>query len=115
MIKSKLILYYKLDSTSETSVPPFVQGTKNETVVRATFAPLMAYVNDRDSIIREKNNGMVEFGVIMSAKVRCKSRFWFATTMNVRVSCPKLSIGVPANSDGGSLVGGSKQCTVKDD
>ncbi|KAI3829018.1 hypothetical protein L1987_03132 [Smallanthus sonchifolius] len=48
--QTEAAIFYKSDSISETTVPPFVQGTKNETTLRATFASLTAYLDDRDSI-----------------------------------------------------------------
>lgn len=83
----------------------------NETNLRATFAPLMAYVKDWGNIIKERNNGMVEFSVKMRVKVRFKGASWRVITRrniaNVDIYCPSLSIGVPANSNGGFLLGGS--------
>ncbi|XP_076915223.1 NDR1/HIN1-like protein 1 [Bidens hawaiensis] len=105
-------VYYKLDSIAETSVPPFDQGKKNETGVRATFASVSAYVDDWDGISKEKGRGSVEFNLRMVARVKFKAGAWWARRRIVRVYCPGLSVGVSANSMNGSLTGGPKQCSV---
>lgn len=105
-------VFYKSDSISETTVPPFVQGTKNETSIRATFASLSAYIDNRDSINSDRNHGTVNFNVRIMARVRFKASSWWARRRILRVYCPNLSIGVSSNSNVGSLVGGSKQCSV---
>ncbi|KAD6453352.1 hypothetical protein E3N88_08057 [Mikania micrantha] len=105
-------IFYKSDSISETTVPPFVQGTKNETTLRATFASLTAYLDDRDSINGERNRGAVNFNLRMMTRVRFQAGSWWARRRILRVYCPNLSVGVSANSSSGSLVGGSKQCSV---
>ncbi|KAL8210215.1 hypothetical protein R6Q57_006947 [Mikania cordata] len=105
-------IFYKSDSISETTVPPFVQGTKNETTLRATFASLTAYLDDRDSINGERNRGAVNFNLRMMTRVRFQAGSWWARRRILRVYCPNLPVGVSANSSSGSLVGGSKQCSV---
>lgn len=105
-------VFYKSESIAETTVPPFVQGKKNETVVRATFASLSAYVNDRNGINSERARGTVDFNLRMVARVRFKAGAWWARRRILRIYCPNLSVGVSANSTAGSLTGGSKHCRV---
>ncbi|KAL4567643.1 hypothetical protein LXL04_023232 [Taraxacum kok-saghyz] len=119
---SKITLYYdqieaavfhKSDSISETTVPPFVQATKNQTAIKATFASLTAYVDDRDSINSERSHGTITFNIRMIARVRFRAGGWWARRRILRVYCPNLSIGISSNSNGGTLVGGgSKECRV---
>ncbi|KAL4578530.1 hypothetical protein LXL04_014654 [Taraxacum kok-saghyz] len=118
---SKIVLYYdrieaavfyKSESISETTVPPFAQGKKNETGVRATFVSSSAYVDDRNGISSERSRGTVDFNLRMMARVRFKAGAWWARRRILKIFCPNLSIGVSANSTGGSLVGGSKNCRV---
>ncbi|KAI3746758.1 hypothetical protein L6452_09197 [Arctium lappa] len=118
---SKIVLYYdhieaavfyKSESISETTVPPFVQGKKNETAVRATFASLSAYVDDRNGISNERARGTVNFNLRMVARVRFKAGAWWARRRILKIYCPSLSVGVSANTSAGSLLGGSKHCRV---
>ncbi|KVI08056.1 NDR1/HIN1-like protein 10 [Cynara cardunculus var. scolymus] len=118
---SKIVLYYdhieaavfyKSESISETTVPPFVQGKKNETAVRATFASLSAYVEDRNGINDERARGTVYFNLRMVARVRFKAGAWWARRRILKIYCPSLPVGVSANSSAGSLDGGSKNCRV---
>ncbi|KAK9068109.1 hypothetical protein SSX86_012220 [Deinandra increscens subsp. villosa] len=105
-------IFYKSDSISETTLPPFVQGKKNETTIRATFASLTAYLDGRDSINGERDHGKVNFNLRMMTRVRFQAGSWWARRRILRVYCPNLTIGVSANSGNGTLVGGSKQCNV---
>ncbi|KAI3704180.1 hypothetical protein L1987_74395 [Smallanthus sonchifolius] len=105
-------IFYKSDSIAETAVPPFVQGKKNETAVRATFASMSAYVGDRNDINSERARGTVDFNLRMVARVRFKAGAWWARRRILRIYCPNVSVGVSANSSSGSLTGGSKQCRV---
>ncbi|XP_076924064.1 NDR1/HIN1-like protein 1 [Bidens hawaiensis] len=105
-------VFYKMDSIAETSVPPFDQGKKNETGVRATFASVSAYVDDWDGISNERGRGSVEFNLKMVARVKFKAGAWWDRRRIVRVYCPNLLVGVSENSLNGTLTGGPRQCRV---
>ncbi|MFS7926428.1 putative Late embryogenesis abundant protein, LEA_2 subgroup [Helianthus anomalus] len=105
-------VYYKSDSISETTVAPFVQGVKNETKIRAMFASLTAYVDGRDGISGERSRGTVGFNLRMVSRVRFQAGSWWARRRVLRVYCPNLSVRVDGNGGNGSLVGGSKECSV---
>ncbi|XP_076921316.1 NDR1/HIN1-like protein 10 [Bidens hawaiensis] len=105
-------VYYKSDSISETTVPPFVQGTRNESALKAMFASVNAYVDGRDGINEERSQGTVSFNLRMVTRVRFQAGSWWARRRVLRVYCPDLSVRVNANGNNGSLVGGLKQCSV---
>lgn len=107
-------VFYQSDAITETSVPPFVQGTKNETEVRATFAALSAYVDQKvgDRIAADRARGSVNFNVRMLARVRFRAGAWRARKRLLSVVCGDLSVTVSLSSNGGSLVGGSRNCKV---
>lgn len=105
-------MFYKSETLAETTVPPFVQGTKNETNVRATFAASSTYLAQRyvDEINSNRAGGSVNFVVRMVARVRFKAGAWRARRRFLKVYCGDLQVGVSANSAGGSLLSGSRQC-----
>lgn len=107
-------VFYKSESLSVTTVPPFAQGTKNETSVRATFAAASAYIENSvaDGINSERSRGSVVFNVRMLARVRFKAGVWRARKRLLTVFCRDLSIALSSNSSGGSLTGGSRECRV---
>ncbi|KAK1418927.1 hypothetical protein QVD17_28080 [Tagetes erecta] len=105
-------IFYKSDSISETSVPPFVQGTKNETTLKATFASLGGYLDSKDSINGEMKSGKVGFNLRMITRVRFQAGSWWARRRILRVYCPDLAVGVNGNGSNGSLVGGYRRCSV---
>ena len=107
-------MFYQSDVITETSVPPFVQGTKNETEVRATFAVMSAYVDQKvgDKIAADRARGNVNFNVRMLARVRFRAGAWRARRRLLSVVCGDLSVTVSSSSNGGSLVGGSRNCKV---
>ncbi|PWA99254.1 Late embryogenesis abundant protein, LEA-14 [Artemisia annua] len=105
-------VFYKGESIAVTTVAPFMQGKKNETSVKASFAALNAYVNYGNGI---KGSGSVEFNLRMVARVRFKAGAWWARRRILRIYCPDLNLpvgGVGKNSTGGSLSGGAKNCRV---
>lgn len=111
-------IFYRYDSLSSTTVPPFVQGTKNQTQVRATFAASSAYAGRRavDGIASERTRGSVSFNVRIVARVRFKAGAWRARRRFLRVLCGDLLVGVPSNgtaAGGGSLTGGPRGCRVR--
>ncbi|XP_071736287.1 NDR1/HIN1-like protein 10 [Rutidosis leptorrhynchoides] len=118
---SKITLYYdrveaavlyKSELIAETTVAPFVQGKKNETTIRATFASLSAYVDDRNGINGDRARGTVNFNLRMVARVKFKAGAWWTRRRILRIYCPNLSVGVSGNSTNGSFTGGSKNCKV---
>ncbi|KAM7496978.1 hypothetical protein LguiA_021392 [Lonicera macranthoides] len=110
-------MFYRDDSLSSTTVPPFEQGTKNQTQVRASFAALSAYAGRRavDGIASERTRGSISFNVRIMARVRFKAGAWRARRRLLRVLCGDLVVGVPSNgtaAGGGSLTGGPRRCRV---
>ncbi|GJS58632.1 NDR1/HIN1-like protein 10 [Tanacetum coccineum] len=107
-------VFYKGDSIAETTVAPFVQGKKNETTLKASFAALNAYVDNGNEIGRDKGSGSVEFNLRMVARVRFKAGAWWARRRILKIYCPdlNLAVGVGNNSTRGSLSGGAKNCRV---
>lgn len=106
-------VYYNDVSLSETTVPPFVQPTRNQTPVRATFAAAGAYVDK--SVVEGINGsrGSVNFNVRVLARVRLKAGWWRARQRLLRVYCGDLAVGMNSSSSaGGTLVGGPKECRV---
>lgn len=83
---------YMSDSIAQTILPPFMQNTKNETTIRATFTSLMMYVHDGDSIKDERSHGSITFNLRMM--VRVQARVWWAGTWVLTVDCSKLKIAV---------------------
>lgn len=104
-------VFYKGESIAETTVAPFMQGKKNQTSVKASFAALNAYVDNGNGI---KGTGSVEFNLRMVARVRFKAGAWWARRRILRIYCPDLNlpVGDGKNSTGGSLSGGAKNCRV---
>ncbi|KAK9062627.1 hypothetical protein SSX86_019815 [Deinandra increscens subsp. villosa] len=105
-------VFYKSESIAVTTLPPFVQGKKNETTVTATLVSLSEYFNDRNGINSDRARGTVDFNLRMVARVKFKAGAWWTRRRILRIYCPNLSVGVSANSSAGSLTGGSKNCRV---
>ncbi|KAL6966771.1 hypothetical protein U1Q18_032564 [Sarracenia purpurea var. burkii] len=108
-------VFYKDESLSDTTVTPFVQGTKNQTAMRATFAAASAYLDKKfvDGINGDMTSrSSVIFNVRMLARVRFKAGWWRARERFLRVYCGDLTVGISSNSTGGKLVGGARQCRV---
>lgn len=106
-------LYYKGESISDTTVPPFVLGTRDETALRATFAAVDRYVDGWvvEGISWEKTvRGSVSFNVRMAGWVRFKAGAWRGRRRFLRVYCGELPVGV--SGKGGKLVGGPRRCVV---
>ncbi|KAK3032763.1 hypothetical protein RJ639_034912 [Escallonia herrerae] len=103
-------MFYRRVSLAETAIPPFSQGTKNETAVRATFAAARTYVEKwvLDGLNTDRASGKVDFTMTILARVRFKAGAWRARRRLLRVVCPNLSV----NNSSGSLVGGSRGCRV---
>ncbi|KAA8544330.1 hypothetical protein F0562_022341 [Nyssa sinensis] len=107
-------VYYKSQPLSDTTMPPFVQDTKNETAVRATFAASSTYVDGWvvNAINQDRTRGRVGFNVRLFSRVRFKAGAWRARRRFLRVYCPDLNVGITSNNAGGTLVSGSRQCRV---
>ncbi|KAI3798004.1 hypothetical protein L1987_33270 [Smallanthus sonchifolius] len=105
-------VFYRSNSIAVTTLPPFVQGKKNETSVRATFVSLSEYFNDPDEINRDRADGTVDFNLRMVARVRFKAGAWWTRRRILRIHCPNLSVNVSVSSTAGALTGGSKHCRV---
>ncbi|KAL8201787.1 hypothetical protein R6Q57_010934 [Mikania cordata] len=105
-------VFYKFRSIAMTMLPPFAQGKKNETVVRATFASSSEYFDNPKEINGDRARGTVDFNLRMVARVRFKAGVWWTRRRILRIYCPDLSVGVSANSSAGSMTGGSKHCRV---
>ncbi|KAJ0463422.1 putative Late embryogenesis abundant protein [Helianthus annuus] len=105
-------VFYKSSSIAVTNVPPFVQGKKNETSVRATLVAVSDYFDGWKGIDRERGRGMVEFNLRMVGRVGFKASGWWTRRRVLRVYCPGLGVRVEGNGTGGLLSGGGKACGV---
>ncbi|PWA69616.1 Late embryogenesis abundant protein, LEA-14 [Artemisia annua] len=86
-------VFYKGESIAVTTVAPFMQGKKNETSVKASFAALNAYVNNGNGI-KGSGGSVVEFNLRMVARVRFKAGAWWARRRILRIYCPDLNLPV---------------------
>ncbi|KAI3700410.1 hypothetical protein L2E82_45041 [Cichorium intybus] len=87
------VAFYKLCSLSNITLPPFMQGTKNETVIRAPFTSLMGYLYDQDDINGEKrHHGAIKLNVWM--KVRVQFSPWGGVRRTFIFYCSNLPIAV---------------------
>lgn len=108
-------VFYKSESLSDTTLPPFVQGTRNQTTLRASFATASSYVDDWavEGINGErKSHGTVNFNVRLLSRVRFKASWWRARHRILSVYCGDLTVGISSNGAGGTLVGGARECRV---
>ncbi|KAI6669767.1 hypothetical protein NL676_004652 [Syzygium grande] len=107
-------IYYKSDYLSTTRLPPFDQGTRNQTVVQASFAAVDSYVDAWavSGINTERASGAVNFQVRVIALARFKAGWWRARRRLIRVLCSNLAVGLPANNGTGKLTGGVRDCRV---
>ncbi|KAL7609306.1 hypothetical protein Lser_V15G13736 [Lactuca serriola] len=102
----EVVVSYKSNSIAQTLLPPFIQGTNNQTTIRATLTSLMMLcVHDQESI--KRSHGVITFDVTMTARVQ--TRVWWGITWALTVDCSNLQIAV-GNGGSGTLVGGSKKC-----
>ncbi|KAL2240045.1 NDR1/HIN1-like protein 10 [Sesamum indicum] len=109
------VIFYKSDSLSQTTMPPFSQDTKNETSLTANFAAAGSFVDKSvvDGINGERGkNGNVNFNLRMLSRVRFESKAWRTRRRFLKVFCGDLFVGIPANGRSGALTGGAKQCRV---
>lgn len=106
-------LYYKGESISDTTVPPFVLGTREETAVKATFAAVSRYVDGwvvKGINLEKTVRGSVNFNVRMAGWVRFKAGAWRGRRRFMRVYCGELPVKV--SGKGGTLVDGPRRCVV---
>ncbi|KAG8387438.1 hypothetical protein BUALT_Bualt02G0021400 [Buddleja alternifolia] len=109
------VIFYKSDSLSETMIPPFSQGTKNETSLAARFAAAGSFVDNSVSngVNGERGrNGNVEFNLRMISRVRFRAKAWRARSRFLKVFCGNLVVGIPSNGRSGMLTGRPRQCRV---
>lgn len=108
-------LFYKSEFISITRIPPFDQGTRNQTALGTFFSADNAYVaasavNDLNS---DKAKGTVPFRIRAQAWVRFRSGWWRARSRVLRVLCEDLEVGISSSSNGtANLVGGERGCRV---
>ncbi|KAL6527931.1 hypothetical protein OROMI_029742 [Orobanche minor] len=107
-------IFYKSESLSETTVPPFWQKTKNETSLLASFAAAGSFVDKSvaDRINGERlKNGNVGFNLRMLFRVRFEAKAWTRRRF-LKVLCGDLIVTIPSNGSRGALTRGSQQCRV---
>lgn len=106
-------VYYRNALLSQKTLPPFKQGTKNQTALRATLVADSIYVDgDANDIAAHRTSGSVSFNVRVLSIVRFKDGAWRARRRVMRVLCGNLGVGISSNSSRGNLLGGSRQCRV---
>ncbi|XP_047327690.1 NDR1/HIN1-like protein 1 [Impatiens glandulifera] len=109
-------VYYQRVSLSETTVPPFFQGKRDESPARATFAASSAFIEKpvSDGMIEDKGRGAVTFNVRLSTRVQFKAGLWWTRRRFVRVYCGDLRVGFSSNSSSneGNLTSGARECKV---
>jgi hypothetical protein len=108
-------LLYKSETISQTRLPPFKQGKRNQTVVDAAFSAADTYVGTRvaSDIVGERARGSVSFNVEVQARVQFRTGGWRVRSRWLRVWCQGLAVGLSSNSSGsGNLVGGARDCRV---
>lgn len=108
-------LLYKSEFITATRIPPFDQGTRNQTVLNTVFSADNAYVataavNDLNS---DRTKGNVAFRIRGQALVRFRSGWWRARRRLLRVLCEDLAVGLSSSSNGtANLVAGKGNCKV---
>nr|XP_027125237.1 NDR1/HIN1-like protein 10 [Coffea arabica] len=108
-------VYFKNFQLSQTTLPPFSQGKKNETSFTAELAAVKAYLDGdiANGINGERGkNGNVVLNVRMLMEVRFKAGAWKARRRYLKAFCGDLSVGISANASNGTLTGGPRQCRV---
>ncbi|CAI9785840.1 unnamed protein product [Fraxinus pennsylvanica] len=109
------VIFYKSQTLSDTTVPPFFQDTKNETSLKANFAAAGSFVDKWavDEINNERDeNANVEFNLRMLSRVRLEAKAWTTRNRLLKVFCGDLVVGFPSNGRSGTLTSGPKQCRV---
>ncbi|EPS67655.1 hypothetical protein M569_07117 [Genlisea aurea] len=99
-------IYYKTESLSQTSVPPFQQETRNITSLTANFAAAGSFVDGFvvNGINGERaNSGDVNFNFRMITRVAFEAKAWRARRRYLKVICADLIVGIPNNVSSGAL------------
>ncbi|KAF5447433.1 hypothetical protein F2P56_032987 [Juglans regia] len=108
-------LFYKKEFISNTRMPPFKLGKRNQTVLDVSFSAADTYV-DRwvvNDINGDRARGTVSFNVLVKAWVQFRAGAWRPRNRSIRVLCEGLAVGLSSNSSGsGMLVGGARDCRV---
>ncbi|KAG9153562.1 hypothetical protein Leryth_008504 [Lithospermum erythrorhizon] len=110
-------VFYRGGSLADTYLSPFVQGRKNESRIKASFAASQTFVYGDDvagmKAEQGRGEGNVAFNVRLVADLRFKAGIWRARRRLLKVYCGDLVVFVGGNgSRSNGLVGGPKQCTV---
>ncbi|XP_051113646.1 NDR1/HIN1-like protein 10 [Andrographis paniculata] len=107
------LIYYNSWSISDTALPPFSQGTKNDTSLTANFAAVGRFIDDSAVAgvnAERRNNGNVGFNLRMRSRVRFKAKAWRARRRYLGVFCADLIVGFPSNGRPGRMISGPRQC-----
>lgn len=108
-------LFYKSSFLSETALPPFYQGTRDMTTLKASFAAREGYVDPSivNDINGDKTRGTVGFNLRVLARVRFSAgALHQARRRWMKVLCEDVKVGVSSNGSAGKLLGGSRECRV---
>ncbi|KAF8015975.1 hypothetical protein BT93_H1504 [Corymbia citriodora subsp. variegata] len=107
-------VYYKSEPLSTARLPPFSQGTGNQTVVQVSLTAVDSYVDDwaAGAINAERASGAVSFQVRLIALAQFRDGWWPMRWRVIRVLCGNLVVGLPANDGAGKLTGGVRECGV---
>ncbi|XP_042475176.1 NDR1/HIN1-like protein 10 [Macadamia integrifolia] len=108
------VIFYDRMQLAETSLPPFEQGKRNQTTVRAKFAASSTYVDDNlaKSLATDRSQGAVSFNVRLVTWVKFKTGWWRTRMHWMSVHCSDVRISFKSNSGVGSLTGGPRGCDV---
>ena len=108
-------LFYRSQIISQTRLPPFKQGKRNQTVLDAAFSAADAYLERRfvNDINGDRARGSVSFNVKVEARVQFRAGGWRVRSRWLRVLCQSLAVGLSSNSSGsGNLMGAPRDCRV---
>lgn len=105
---------YKSEHLSQTRIPPFVQGKKNQTAVTATYSAINSYVDGRSvsSINGDRARGTVSFDVRVHGRIGFRSGWWRMKRRLLRVLCENVAVAVSSGGGSGKMVGGARDCRV---
>ncbi|KAK4762330.1 hypothetical protein SAY87_013683 [Trapa incisa] len=108
-------LYYKSEFITITRIPPFDQGTRNQTALDVFFSADNAYVITRavNELNSDRAKGNVAFQIKGMAWVRFSSGWWRVRRRELRFWCVDLAVGLSSSSNGtANLVGAQRNCKV---
>ncbi|XP_010557439.1 PREDICTED: protein YLS9-like [Tarenaya hassleriana] len=107
-------VFYRRSLLSESHLPPFDQGTKDQTAINATLSTVSNYLEGRllDSMGRERAaHGVVAFDLQLTSIVGFRygaiRRRRFVT-----VVCIGVAVNLRANSTTGTMINPGKECVV---